>query len=160
ITGDSHPIGRLSMRCEALEEMLPERGALPAGENLQDILHWDGTEDIFQDLVERYVLGSGISGVQPKVVVPERATANTSELIVKSGRDEYPHLAINEYVCMSIARTAGLSVPDFWLSDNHQLFVMRRFDLGAKGERLGFEDFAALMGKNAERKYEGSYALI
>lgn len=160
ITGDSHPIGRLTMRCDALKEVVPDRGALPAGENLQEILHWDGTEDIFQDLVERYVLRSGISGVQPKVVVPERATANTSELIVKSGRDEYEHLAINEYVCMSIAKTAGLPVPDFWLSDNHQLFVMRRFDLGPDGERLGFEDFAALMGKDAEKKYVGSYAMI
>ena len=160
ITGDSNPIGRLTMRCEALRDLVPDRGAAPNGENLEEILHWNGTEDIFQDLVERYVLRSGISGVQPKVVVPERARANTSELIIKSGRDEYHHLAINEYVCMSIARAAGLQVPQFWLSDNHQLFVMRRFDVASSGERLGFEDFAALMGRNADKKYEGSYMLI
>lgn len=160
LTGDSHPIGRLTLHSKAIEDLVPGRSALPAGERLEDILRWDGAQDLFRELLDRYVLRSGISGIQPKVVVPERARANTAELIVKSGRDEYPHLAINEYLCMSIARAAGMPVPPFWLSDNRELFVMRRFDVGANGERLGFEDFAALTGRQPEQKYEGSYRMI
>jgi len=159
ITGDSHPIGRLTLRSRALEQLVP-RGPAPAGERLEEILLWDGTHDLFHELVERYVLRSGISGIQPKVVVPECARANTAELIVKTGRDEYPHLAINEYLCMSIAKAAGLAVPEFWLSDNRELFVMRRFDVNANGGRLGFEDFAALTARQPEQKYEGSYKML
>lgn len=160
LTGDSHPIGRLRMHSRSIEQLLPHRGDAPQGESLQEILRWNGTEDLFDELIDRYVLRSGVSGVQPKVVVPERARANTAELIIKSGRDEYPHLAANEYLCMSIAKAAGMSVPDFWLSDNRQLFVMRRFDVDRNGQRLGFEDFAALTGRQPEQKYEGSYKMI
>jgi serine/threonine-protein kinase HipA len=160
ITGDSHPIGRLVLHSDALAELLPDRIAPPSGEKLDEILHWKGGGDLFDELVDRYVLRSGISGIQPKVLVPERGRANTAELIVKSGRDEYPHLAINEYICMTIAKTAGLAVPEFWLSDDRELFVMRRFDADASGARLGFEDFAALTGRQPEQKYEGSYRML
>jgi serine/threonine-protein kinase HipA len=159
ITGDSHPIGRLVLHSDALAELLPDRRATPAGENLDEILHSRGGADLFRELVDRYVLRSGISGIQPKVLVPERGRANTAEFIVKSGREEYPHLAVNEYVCMTIAKAAGLPVPEFWLSDDRALFVMRRFD-AASGARLGFEDFAALTGRQPEQKYEGSYRML
>jgi serine/threonine-protein kinase HipA len=59
-------------------------------------------------------------------------TSKTSDLIIKSGRDEFPGLAINEFLCMSIAREAGIPVPDFYLSANCRLFVMRRFDRDAE----------------------------
>ncbi len=160
ITGDSHPIGRLVLRSDAIETFLPDRSTAPSGEKLDDILHWSGGGDLFRELVDRYVLRSGISGIQPKVVVPERGRASTAEFIVKSGRDEYPALALNEYVCMSIAKAAGLAVPEFWLSDDRELFVMRRFDADASGARLGFEDFAALTGRQPEQKYEGSYRML
>lgn len=160
VTGDSHPIGRVTTSSPSLSEALPRPATPGPGENLQEILAWDGTEDLFRELLERYVFRSGISGVQPKVVVPERARALTPDLIVKSGRTEYPHLALNEFVCMTMARTAGLAVPEFWLSANRELFVMRRFDSAPDGTRLGFEDFAALTARQPERKYEGSYELI
>lgn len=160
VTGDAHPIGRIRTSSPALTEALPRPAASGAGENLQEILAWNGTEDLFGELLERYVFRSGISGVQPKVVVPERARALTPDLIVKSGRVEYPHLAVNEFVCMTIAKAAGMVVPDFWLSANRELFVMRRFDSAPDGSRLGFEDFAALTARQPERKYEGSYELI
>jgi len=148
------------LRSDAIETLLPDRSMAPSGEKLDDILHWSGGGDLFRELVDRYVLRSGISGIQPEVVVPERGRASTAEFIVKSGRDEYPALAINEYVCMSIAKAAGLAVPEFWLSDDRELFVMRRFDADASGARLGFEDFAALTGRQPEQKYEGSYRML
>jgi serine/threonine-protein kinase HipA len=164
LSGSSSPIGRVHVRSEAVDALLGERTF--AGEKLEEILTWDGTEDIFADLLDRYILRAGISGVQPKVLVPEqqesrpRITSKTSDLIIKSGRDEFPGLAINEFLCMSIAKEAGIPIPEFFLSDNAKLFVMRRFDRDDQLNPLGFEDMAALMGLSADQKYSKSYAAI
>lgn len=165
LSGSSSPIGRVFVNSEAVDALL-KRQQFP-GERLEEILTWDGTEDIFAELVDRYILRAGISGVQPKVLVPEqpesapqRFTSKTSDLIIKSGRDEFAGLAINEFLCMSVAREAGLPVPEFYLSDNAKLFVMRRFDRDERLNPIGFEDMAALMGLSAEQKYSKSYAAI
>ena len=165
LSGSSAPIGRVFVSSQAVDALLL-RQQFP-GERLEEILTWDGAEDIFIDLVDRYILRAGISGVQPKVLVPEHAesvphkfTAKTSDLIIKSGRDEFPGLAINEFLCMSIAQEAGIPTPEFYLSDNARLFVMRRFDRDEQHNPIGFEDMAALMGLSAEQKYSKSYAAI
>ncbi|MFT3790828.1 MAG: type II toxin-antitoxin system HipA family toxin [Rudaea sp.] len=163
MTGGDQPIGRLRFSAAAglaAAVGAPTVGA--GGERLDDILAWDGAEDLFALLADRYLLRSAISGVQPKLLVPERtaesgkASVVTADLIVKSGGNDYPGLAVNEFVCMTVAREAGLPTPDFYLSSNRELFVVRRFDRVA-GAALGFEDFAVLMGKGASQKYEGSY---
>ncbi|MBV4488511.1 type II toxin-antitoxin system HipA family toxin [Pseudomonas sp. SWRI153] len=165
LSGSTSPIGRIQVRSETVDALLEDQ-QFP-GENLQEILTWDGTEDIFNDILDRYILRAGISGVQPKVLVPERqnvellrVTTKTSDLIIKSGRDEYPGLAINEFLCMSMAKEAGIPVPPFYLSDNTKLFVMRRFDRDDLLDPIGFEDMAVLMGLSASQKYSKSYAAI
>lgn len=165
LSSSSSPIGRVQVRSEAVDTLLGEQTF--AGENLEEILTWDGTEDIFADLLDRYILRAGISGVQPKVMVPELqeidlpgVTSKTSDLIIKSGRDEFPGLAINEFLCMSMAKEVGIPVPPFYLSDNAKLFVMRRFDRDERLNPIGFEDMAALMGLSADQKYSKSYAAI
>lgn len=165
LSGSSSPIGRVFVNSPDVDALLKRQ--VFAGERLNEILTWDGTEDIFADLVDRYILRAGISGVQPKVMVPEqvqadaqRFTSKTPELIIKSGRDEYPGLAINEFLCMSVAQEAGIEVPPFYLSDNAKLFVMRRFDRNEQLEPVGFEDMAVLMGLATEQKYSKSYAAI
>lgn len=165
LSGSSSPIGRIQVHSETVDALLGEQ-QFP-GEKLEEILTWDGAEDIFADLLDRYILRAGISGVQPKVLVPEqqdfelrRATSKTSDLIIKSGRDEFPGLAINEFLCMSIAKEAGIPVPQFYLSDNAKLFVMRRFDRDEQLNPIGFEDMTALMGLSADQKYSKSYAAI
>ncbi len=129
-------------------------------------MEWDGTENLFEELVNKYIFRAGISGVQPKVLVPQipdmdrqdsKATVHTQDLIVKSGRSEYPGLAANEYLCMTIAKEAGIAVPEFFLSKNKELFIMRRFDRTADGAALGFEDMAALAGLSSHDKYTTSY---
>ncbi|WP_443191132.1 type II toxin-antitoxin system HipA family toxin [Pseudomonas indica] len=165
LSGSSAPIGRLAVQSEQVDALLKRQERMGPGERLEDILAWDGTGNLFAELVDRYILRAGISGVQPKVLVPEagsrdKATARTSDLIVKSGRDEFPGLAINEFLCMSMARQAGLPVPEFYLSRNLQMFVMRRFDRDDSGQPIGFEDMAALMGLPAAMKYSKSYELI
>lgn len=165
LSGSSSPIGRVAVSSAEVDALLGRQQF--QGEKLSEILAWDGAEDIFAGLVDRYILRAGISGVQPKVLVPERPdgdaqrfTSKTSDLIIKSGRDEFPGLAINEFICMSVAREAGITVPEFYLSDNTQLFIMRRFDRDEALNPLGFEDMAALMGLGAEQKYSKSYSAI
>ncbi|WP_017738794.1 type II toxin-antitoxin system HipA family toxin [Pseudomonas sp. CBZ-4] len=167
LSGSSAPIGRVFVASDQVNDLIQRNGPPTIGENLDEILAWDGAENLFAELVDRYILRAGISGVQPKVLVPERPqtpeqkfTSKTSDLIIKSGRDEFPGLAINEYLCMSIARDAGLPVPPFYLSQNHKLFIMRRFDRDAQLNPLGFEDMTTLMGLSAEQKYTKSYAAI
>lgn len=163
LTGREAAIGRVSV--EILEQGIPTPDA---GVPLADILAWSGAEDLFATLAERYLQRTGISGVQPKLLVPEdvrgevhgKGALTTRELIVKSAGDEYPGLAVNEFVCMSMAKEAGIPVPEFHLSANHQLFVMRRFDRTDDGAALGFEDMAVLMGRSAADKYTGSYGQI
>lgn len=165
ITGQGGTIGRLAVDAPAVDRLLQRGRERERGERLDEILAWDGAENLFTELVDRYLLRSGVSGVQPKVLVPERAPAGDAakapllagDLIVKSGQGEYPGLAINEFVCMSIARAAGIPVPEFFLSERHDLFVMRRFDRDANGTPQGFEDMATLMGLGTAQKYQGSY---
>ena len=166
LTGREAAIGRVRVEAPELDASFAAGDG--KGESLKNILAWDGAEDLFNALAQRYLLRTGVSGVQPKLLVPEmpdaavagKASLPTSDLIVKSGGADYPGLAVNEYVCMLAVREAGLPVPEFHLSDNHQLFVMRRFDRTADGASLGFEDMAALMGKGAQEKYDSSYERV
>lgn len=117
---------------------------------------------IFLELVEAYLsTGTGLSGVQPKILVPDRATIPIPNVLVKAAGAEYPGLAANEFLCLEVARRAGLEVPHHELSDDGTLLLVDRFDL-VDGQRLGFEDLAALMdlrvgGALSDRKYRGSY---
>ena len=124
------------------------------------------TPQVFDDLVRAYLsTGAGIAGMQPKIMVPDRATVPIPNLIVKTGSESYPGLAANEFLCLSAARQAGVLTPDFDLSDDGQMLLIDRFDIDDQGRRMGFEDIASLMGLRvrdvlSDRKYQGSYARI
>lgn len=166
LTGSDATIGRVHVRPPpGLLQSLGVQDAAGSGESLAAILAWDGAGNLFDQLAQRYLLRTGMSGVQPKLLVPEaqpegKVSLATSDLIVKSGGDDYPGLAINEFVCMSVLDHAGVPVPQYFLSDNHALFVMRRFDRTPDGQALGFEEMVVLMGKGAAQKYDGSYEQI
>lgn len=169
LSGGQAPIGRLAVQSDFVNPLASTQGK---GEHLSDILTWDGTENLFAELVDKYIYRTGISGVQPKVLVPQlsappvmappaaKATLRTADLIVKSGRQEFPGLAANEFLCMSIAKEAGLAVPEFYLSNNQELFVMQRFDRTPDGTPIGFEDMAALAGFSSREKYKTSYTHV
>ena len=131
-------------------------------ESLQEILTYPDAVELFNELTERYALRSGISGVQPKVILEavDRATVASAGYIVKSWGDEYPQLAANEYFCMTAAGKAGLPVPEFYLSGNGSLFVMKRFDRAADGSALGFEDMCSLQALGTEQKYGSTYERV
>ncbi|MDD2850401.1 MAG: type II toxin-antitoxin system HipA family toxin [Desulfuromonadaceae bacterium] len=137
-------------------------GVVETIESLDELLSYPDTEELFHDLVSRYALRSGVSGVQPKVLLDatERSTASVGGYIVKSWGSEYPHLAANEFFCMTAARLAGLPVPDFHLTENGGLFLMKRFDVAADGGSIGFEDMCSLQGVGTAQKYGSTYERI
>ena len=131
---------------------------IPPTRNSGSPLPWQGSESLFGELLNKYLLQTSISGVQPKILVGDsRATFHTPNLIIKSGLHEYPGLAINEFFCMTAAKKCDLPVPKFHLSDNQTLFIMHRFDLRDNGDHLGMEDFSVLLGERTDDKYTGSY---
>lgn len=135
----------------------------PPETSLADLLVHDGAQGLFDDLLHTYGQYSGVSGVQPKVLVRDNATTvdrlthRGATHLVKSFRpEEYPELAANEYFCMRAALHCGLEVPKFELSEHGKFLVVERFDLNDKGY-LGFEDFCVLNAWPSKAKYDGSY---
>ena len=128
---------------------------------LDDLLH-SSNEKLFDELVSRFALNSPISGVQPKVLaqIENKATLKLEDYIVKSWGEEYPELALNEYLCMRVVQKANVCVPEFYLSQDRKLFIMKRFDIKEDNTYLGFEDMCVLFGKNRDDKYEGTYEQI
>ena len=159
IVGGSQ-IGRL--RYSVLEN--PDEDA-PA-QDLAEILTYRGTADLFAHLLERFAQYSGVSGMQPKVLVRQdvpidRLTHRGTTHIVKAfDPTQYPELAANEFICTQGARAAGLAVPNLRLSANRQLLVVERFDLQAGGSYLGVEDFCVLDGRRSHGRYDGSYEQV
>lgn len=136
----------------------------------ESLLAMPFTPELYEDLLRAYLSsGVGIAGVQPKVMVADRATVPIPSVIVKVASATYAGLAANEYLCLTAARKAQVLTPGFELSHDGQMLVVDRFDLRQRAdghlERLGFEDIASLMNLRvrdvlSERKYRGSYQRI
>lgn len=143
-------------------------------QDINELLTYEGAADLFADLLETYASYSGVSGVQPKVLVRagdarsdtngpalDRATHRGATHIVKSfDVREYPELAANEYFCLRAATLAGLPTVRAQLSENRRVLVVGRFDLQDDGSYLGCEDFCVLNGMRAHGRYDGSYELV
>lgn len=127
---------------------------------LDDLLH-PKSDTLFDELVNRFALNSAVSGVQPKVLatIENKTTLKIDDYIVKSWGEDYPELALNEYYCMKIVKLANIEVPEFFISDDEKLFIMKRFDK-IDDNYIGFEDMCVLMGKQRDDKYEGSLEQI
>jgi len=128
---------------------------------LDEILK-SSTENLFAELMEKFSIKSGVSVVQPKLLLSaqNKTTMKFEHYIIKSWESEYPQLALNEYFCMRAIQNANLSTPDFYISDDLSMFVMKRFDVKENGEYLGFEDMCVLTARGTDDKYEGSYEEI
>jgi serine/threonine-protein kinase HipA len=61
---------------------------------------------------------------------------------------------------MKAAQKAGLPVPEFYLSENGGLFVMKRFDIAGDGQPLGFEDMCSLQAVGTAQKYGSTYERV
>src|SRR6202162_5202013 len=130
--------------------------------------------DLFRYLLEKFASFSGISGVQPKILVrDEKAFAemeHTGHRLSQSCKgathivklwepNEYPQLAANEYFCLTVARKYGLDVPPCRLAEDSMALVVDRFDLRMDGTWCGFEAFCVLNARRTDEKYRGSYEI-
>lgn len=148
-------IGMLSYMSEV---KLPEVESV----NLDDILSYSHSTPLFPQLIEKYYLRNALSGMQPKVSIPNtERTIEQKDLIVKTFDEEFQLLTVNEFVCMDAARYCGLHPPKTYLSENLETFVIERFDK-ENGIALGYEDFTTLLKKQntSDAKYMGSYETL
>jgi len=129
--------------------------------SLNELIH-SKNEKLFDELVEKFALNSALSGVQPKVLatIEDKATLKFEDYIIKSWGEDYKELALNEYFCMNVIKKANIPTPEFYISDDDKLFIMKRFDKKEDGTYLGFEDMCVLLAKQRDDKYEGTYEQI
>jgi serine/threonine-protein kinase HipA len=141
-------------------------------QSVDEILERRRGANLFRHLLEKFSAFSGISGVQPKILVrDEKAFAEMEHTghrlshsykgathIVKLWEpNEYPQLAANEYFCLTVARKCGLDVPPYRLAEDGMALVIDRFDLRMDGTYRGFEDFCVLNARRTDEKYHGTY---
>jgi len=141
-------------------------------QSVDEILERRRRGDLFRYLLERFASFSGISGVQPKILVRDEKAfaemAHTKHRLSQSYKgathivklweaNEYPQLAANEFFCLTVARKSGLDVPLYRLAEDGMALVIDRFDLRMDGTYRGFEDFCVLNGRRTDEKYRGSY---
>lgn len=157
-------VGRLRYTDEhsALDQAVPFQ-------SVDELLASRRDGSLFQYLLERFAAYSGVSGVQPKLLIRdapawgaqpdagERTSIQGATHIVKFWEDQYPQLAANEYFCLKAAERSGLAVPRFQLSEDGRALVIDRFDLRDDGHYRGFEDFCVLNARGTAEKYRGSY---
>lgn len=114
-----------------------------------------------------------LAGVQMKFSMKEKdgryQLAHSGDLgdwIVKTPSTVHKHVPLNEYTAMTLARLAGVNIPDIALVPLHTLdrlpqinlpdeqyaFAIRRFDRN-QGERVHMEDFAQVLVKYPHEKY-------
>ena len=141
-------------------------------QSVDEILERKRGGGLFRYLLEKFASFSGISGVQPKILVrDEKAFAemeHTGHRLSESYKgathivklwepNEYPQLAANEYFCLTAARKCGLDVPPYRLAEDGMALVIDRFDLRMDGTYRGFEDFCVLNARRTDEKYHGTY---
>lgn len=160
-------IGRLRYtgKAEQLKEAVPFQ-------SVDEILERHRDNDLFRYLLQKFATYSGISGVQPKILLRDEtsiaALKKTRTRLSQSYRgathivkfwdaNEYPQLAANENFCLRVAQRCGLEVPPYRLSEDGLALVVERFDLRSDGSYRGFEDFCVLNAKRTDEKYSGSY---
>ncbi|MBV6304465.1 type II toxin-antitoxin system HipA family toxin [Candidimonas humi] len=141
-------------------QVVPRGAALEAANNRADMAALLASADSRDNLLRLLEDGvaQGVSGVMPKALVQpaDRATVWTDEFILKTGFGDLPGLAINEFLCLEVAREAGLDVPEAHLSHDGQVLALRRFDRSADGLMIAVEDYCALKPADPVNKYKGS----
>jgi len=141
-------------------------------QSVDEILARRRDSDLFRYLIDRFAVFSGISGVQPKILVRDENSSaalrkakprlsqsyrGATHIVKLWDPNEFPQLAANEHFCLTVAQKCGLEVPPYRLAEDGMALVLDRFDLHPDGTYRGFEDFCVLNARRTEEKYRGSY---
>ena len=160
-------VGRI--RCSGETQPLAEDVPF---QSVEEILEKSRGGDLYRYLLEKFATFSGISGVQPKVLVRDEAASvslsqskhrisesyrGATHIVKFWDQNEFPQLAANEYFCLQAAERCGLELPRYRIAKDASALVIDRFDLRPDGTYLGFEDFCVLNARRTEEKYRGSY---
>jgi serine/threonine-protein kinase HipA len=151
-------LGRL--RFTRPNEALPIAATLNLTE--RDIAATTDGDALLAELLSKLTAIPGVSGVQPKVLLPllavgdEPLRALGDTHLLKGNRTEYPYATTVEAATLDLAAFCALPVPPHVLSQDGRLLAVERFDLDADGLPLGFDEAASLMGLWARDKYTTS----
>ena len=148
------------------------------------LLKGDNSEAAFAALVRQHAT-SGVSGVVPKFLDAQttsptvqaelvealhqpapalgphpKASLTTRRHIIKGSSAQLPFVALNEHLCMQVARRV-MPAAQTEVSDDGQALVVHRFDVDEHGQPLwGMEDFCSLLGLRPAAKYDTTWERI
>ena len=148
------------------------------------LLKGDNSEAAFAALVRQHAT-SGVSGVVPKFLDAQttsptfqaelvealhqptpalgphpKANLTTRRHIITGSSAQLPYVALNEHLCMQVARRV-MPAAQTEVSDDGQALVVHRFDVDEHGQPLwGMEDFCSLLGLRPAAKYDTTWERI
>ena len=134
------------------------------------LLKGDNSEAAFAALVREHAT-SGVSGVVPKfldaqakdgaaLALHKKASLVTRRHIIKDSSAQLPFVALNEHLCMEVARRV-MPTARTEVSDDGQALVVHRFDVDEQGQaHWGMEDFCSLLGLRPAAKYDTTWERI
>jgi serine/threonine-protein kinase HipA len=161
-------VGRLQVAAPGAE-----LSALPKPIEVAALLKGDNAEAAFAALVREHAT-SGVSGVVPKFLDAQvknsedgtplarhqKASLVTRRHIIKGSSAQLPFVALNEHLCMQVARHV-MPTAKTEVSDDGQALVVHRFDVDEHGQpHWGMEDFCSLLGLRPAAKYDTTWERI
>ena len=158
-------VGRLQVAAPGAELSLP-----PQAIEVAALLKGDNSEVAFAELVRAHAT-SGVSGVVPKFLDAQaqhitplaphpKASLVTHRHIIKGSSAKLPFVALNEHLCMQVARRV-MPTAQTEVSDDGQALVVHRFDVDENGQpHWGMEDFCSLLGLRPASKYNTTWERI
>jgi serine/threonine-protein kinase HipA len=161
-------VGRLQVAAPGAELREPAQAVEVAA-----LLKGDNAEAAFAALVRQHAT-SGVSGVVPKflgaqfedntpkasLALHQKASLITRRHIIKGSSAQLPFVALNEHLCMEVARRV-MPTAKTEVSDDGQALVVHRFDVDEHGQaHWGMEDFCSLLGLRPAAKYDTTWERI
>jgi serine/threonine-protein kinase HipA len=143
--------------------MLPDENAILSGES---VTNPESDTALHFSLAGVQLKFSAVKGAAGGLTIPADGVGGS--WIVKLPSTKFPNVPENEFAMMEFARQVGIAVPETGLiplsrisglpsgidAVGEHVYVIKRFDRAANGERIHIEDFAQVFAVYPERKYE------
>ena len=98
--------------------------------------------------------------LSPPLAPHRKPSLTTRRHIIKGSSAQLPFIALNEHLCMQVARRV-MPAAITEVSDDGQALVVHRFDVDEHGQPLwGMEDFCSLLGLRPAAKYDTTWERI